>query len=63
MEEDKEVEPSSGNAQTEAQTLKITVVQTNSQKAQADVFEHFNINKGPFEGLETRTDLKNKMQR
>ena len=55
IEKEKEVEPSPGNEWTEAQAPKITVVQTNSRKAQADVFEH-------FEGLETRTDLKDKMQ-
>ncbi len=54
-EKDKEVEPSSENEWTEAQASKITVVQTTSRKAQADVFEH-------FKGLETRTDLKDKMQ-
>ena len=54
-EKDKKVESSLGNKWTEAQILKITVVQATSQKAQADVLEH-------FKGLETRTDLKDKMQ-
>ncbi len=57
-EKDKEVESSPRNAWTEAWTPKITIVQTISRKAQADVYEHFKH----FKGLETQTDLKDKMQ-
>ncbi len=52
-EEKKTVEPSSENAGTETWIPKITIVQKNSQKAQANEL---------LKGLETRTDLKNKMQ-
>ena len=55
IEKEKKVEPSPGNEQIEAWAPKITVVQTTSRKAQADVFEY-------FKGLETQTDLKDKMQ-
>ena len=54
-EKDKEAKSNPGNEQTEAWASKITVVQAIPRKAQADVFEH-------FKGLETRTDLKDKMQ-
>ena len=37
---DKEVKSSPGNEQTEAWIPKITIVQTNSRKAQANVYEH-----------------------
>ena len=40
-EEDKKFKSSPENAWTEAWTSKITIIQTNSRKAQADVFEHF----------------------
>ena len=52
-EEDKKVESSPENTQTETQTPKITIIQTNSRKAQADEFEHLYINNRPFKGLET----------
>ncbi len=55
IEKEKEVESSPGNEWTEAWIPKITVVQTTSQKAQADVLKY-------FKDLETRTDLKDKMQ-
>ena len=51
-EKDKEVESNPGNAWIEAWKPKITVVQTNSRKAQIDVFEYFNINNRHFKGLE-----------
>ncbi len=54
-EKDKKVKSNPENEQTEAWAPKITVVQTTSRKAQANVFEY-------FEGLEMRTDLKDKMQ-
>ncbi len=55
IEKEKEAECSPGNEWTETWAPKITVVQTTSRKAQADVFEH-------FKGLETRIDLKDMMQ-
>ena len=50
-EEEKIVEYSPGNAQTESQTSKITIVQKKSQKAQANIYEHLNINNKPFKGF------------